>query len=297
MEKIMIIDTETAGGLDNPLTYDIGFIVADRSGAEYETVSLVIHNIYAEQRELMKTAYYAHKLPKYEIKLANGERKMVTFFTARKMVVDLCEKYNIKQVYAYNMGFDRRALNNTQKFTTDNKYKYFFPFGIEFCCIWHMACQVLMARPSYINFALENNLLTPKGNIATNAESCYKYLTNDLSFEEEHQGIDDVKIEKEILLACFKQHKKMDKKPYTPCWRLVQKKRSERFNLSEEEEEKLRECQLIADSLNTAYTTSARRYRANKIFEAIKQYPRLEKYILFDETKFKWADRFTFVGI
>ena len=227
MEKFIIIDTETAGGLENPLTYDVGLIVTDRNGTEYERLSLVVYNIYAEQRELMKSAYYADKLPRYEIKLANGERKMVTFFTVKKMVADLCKKHKIKNVYAYNMGFDRRALNNTQRFTTDNKFNYFFPYGIEFCCIWHMACQVLMARPSYIKYALKHNFVSAKGNILTNAESCYRYLTNNPTFEEEHEGIDDVQIEKEILLACFKQHKKMDKKIYTPCWRLVQNKRAE----------------------------------------------------------------------
>ena len=226
-EKFALIDTEIAGGLDNPLTYDIGILITDRNKVEYEKFSLVIHNIYAEERELMKSAYYADKLPKYEIKLANGERKMVTFYTAKKIFTDICKKHNVKKVYAYNMNFDRRALNNTQKFTTNNRFKYFFPYGTEFCCIWNMACQVVMARPSYIKFALENGFTSEKGNILTNAECCYRYLTKDPTFEEEHQGIDDVEIEKEILMACFRQHKKMNKGIYTACWRIVQKKRKE----------------------------------------------------------------------
>lgn len=220
-----LVDVETAGGLDNPLTYDFGLKMVDRKGNEYERLSLVIYDIYAEQREMMKTAYYADKLPKYEVKLKTGERKMVTFYTARKMVHDLMKKYNTNVVYAYNMNFDKRALNNTQRFTTDNLYKYFFPYGTEFRCIWSMACQLLMARPSYIKYALEHDFVSPKGNILTSAECCYRYLTNDPSFEEEHQGIDDADIETEILIACFKQHKKYDPKPYTACWRLVQNAR------------------------------------------------------------------------
>lgn len=227
LKKLLVIDVETAGGLDNPLCYDIGFKIIDRLGNVYVAFSLVIYNIYAEQRELMKSAYYANKLPQYEIKLASGERKMVTFYTARKMILDLMKEYNCSTVYAYNMGFDRRALNNTQKFLTDERFKYFFPRNTEFRCIWHMACQVLMARPSYIKFALKHNFVSAKGNILTNAECCYRYLTNDVNFEEAHEGIDDVNIETEILLACLKQHKKMNTKPYQPCWRMVQQKRIE----------------------------------------------------------------------
>lgn len=226
-ENFIVIDTETAGGLEYPLAYDIGFIIINREGKEFERFSFVVYDIYAGQRELMKTAFYAEKLPLYEIGLKNGEYKMVTFFTAKKMVENLMKKYNVKKVFAYNMGFDRRALNNTQKFVTNDLYKYFFPFGTEFNCIWHMACQVLMARPSYIKWALENGFVSSKGNILTNAEVCYKYITKDLDFTEKHQGLADVDIEKQILMKCFSQHKKMDTKPYSVCWRLVQKKKAE----------------------------------------------------------------------
>lgn len=223
----MVIDTETAGGLDNPLTYDVGLKVIDRNGTNYESLSLVVADIYAGERELMKTAYYVEKLPKYEKKLRTGERKMVRFFTAKKMIAEPMEKYNITKVYAYNMNFDKRALNNTQRFTTDERFKWFFPYGTDFRCIWNMACQLLLARPSYIKTAIRENWISEKGNILTNAECCYRYITKNYDFVEEHQGLDDVNIETEILLACFRQHKKVESKPYSCCWRLVQKKRAE----------------------------------------------------------------------
>ena len=226
-ERVVVLDTETADGLGNPLCYDCGFQVIDRKGNVYDKGSIVIYDIYAGQREKMKTAYYADKIPQYEIELQSGERKMVSFRTLRKMIAELMKKHNTNVVYAYNMNFDRRALNNTERFTTENKYKYFFPYNTEFRCIWNMACQVLMARPSYIKFALKNGFISSKGNILTNAECCYRYLTKDINFTEQHKGIDDVKIETEIMLACYNQHKKMETKPYTACWRLVQKKRLE----------------------------------------------------------------------
>lgn len=225
-ERFIVLDTETANSVNHPLAYDVGFCVMDRKGNIFAEYSLVVYNIYVEEKEMMKTAYYAEKLPKYELKLKTGERKMVTLYTVRKLILDLMEEHKTNIVYAYNMNFDRRALNNTQSWTTDNRYKYFFPYGTEFRCIWNMACQLLLARPSYIKFALKNNFISEKGNIKTSAECCYRYLKNNPDFQEEHQGIDDVKIEAEILLKCFSQHKKVDTKPYQACWRLVQKKRA-----------------------------------------------------------------------
>ena len=223
-ERFIVLDVETAGGLDNPLCYDVGLKAVDRKGEVFDAYSWVVYDIYAGQRELMKTAYYADKLPKYEEALKNGDRKMISFYTAKRQIAEIMERNKTNLVYAYNAGFDRRALNNTQRFVTEERYKWFFPYGTEFRCIWNMACQVLLSRPSYIKFALKNNFVSSKGNILTNAECCYRYLTKNVDFCEEHQGLDDVNIETEILLACYRQHKKMDTKPYSACWRMVQKK-------------------------------------------------------------------------
>lgn len=225
-ERFIVLDTETANGLEFPLAYDIGLQVIDRKGNVYEELSLVVYDIYTN-REMMESAYYAEKLPDYERKLKAGDRKMVRLFTAKRIIAQLMEKHKTNIVYAYNMGFDKRALNNTQKYTTNNKYKMFFPKDTEFRCIWHMACQLLLARPSYIKFALKNGFISDSGNIFTTAECCYRYLTKNPDYCEEHQGIDDVKIESEILLACFRQHKKVNTEPYSACWMIVKKKRAE----------------------------------------------------------------------
>lgn len=226
-ENLLVLDTETANTVEFPLPYDLGYKIFNRKGEVLVSRSFCIYEIYVGEKELMQTAYYAEKIPQYEEELKKGERKLVRLFTARKIILQDMQNFKINRVYAYNMSFDRRALNNDQKFITENKYRYFFPKDTEFCCIWNMACQVLLARPSYIKFALKNNYVSDKGNIFTNAECCYRYITKNTEFVEAHKGIDDVNIEAEILLACFRQHKKMDTKPYTACWRMVQKKRAE----------------------------------------------------------------------
>lgn len=226
-EYFIVLDTETANTIQFPLPYDLGYKVMNKKGEVKVSRSMCIYEIYVGQKEMMKSAYYADKLPQYEKELKEGERKLVRLFTARQQILKDMETYNTNIVYAYNMNFDKRALNNDQRFITENKYWHFFSKDTEFRCIWNMACQVLLARPSYIKFALSNGYVSEKGNILTNAECCYRYITKDTTFTEAHKGIDDVNIEAEILLACYRQHKKMETKPYTACWQLVKKKRAE----------------------------------------------------------------------
>ena len=47
-EKIIVIDTETANTIDDPLCYDVGFAVIYRTGKVYETHSYVIADIFLD---------------------------------------------------------------------------------------------------------------------------------------------------------------------------------------------------------------------------------------------------------
>lgn len=137
------------------------------------------------------------------------------------------EAYNITKVCAYNMGFDKRALNNDMRYLTKSFLRWFFPYGTEYLCIWNMACDILLNRPSYIKFALKNNLVSEKGNIQTSAECAYKYITKNTDFVESHTGLEDVLIESAIMAYCYKQHKTFEKKINSACWRKVQKVHAE----------------------------------------------------------------------
>ena len=226
-EKFIVLDTETANSVEQPLPYDIGWAVVDRDGNIYETHSYVVADIYIGCRNLMKTAYYADKIPQYEKDLKSGKRELKGFWTIRKKFFENIKEYNIKKIGAYNMLFDKRALNNDIRYISKSWARYFFPYNVEYFCIWNIACQLLMTRPSYIKFAEKNDFVSEKGNLLTNAECCYKYITKQLDFEETHMGLEDVMIETAILAYCYRQHKKFDPKPYTACWMKVQKKRKE----------------------------------------------------------------------
>ena len=226
-EMYLVIDTETANSIEQPLPYDIGYAVCDRFGHIVLERSFVVAEIFLDHKEMMKSAYFAEKIPHYWEDIKNGTRKIKSIFNIRKQIKEDMKKYRIKKVGAYNMAFDKRALNNVIRYCSKSLIRWFFPFGTEFFCIWSMACQVLLNSTSYIKFALQNGLESEAGNIQTSAEACYKFLINSVDFTEEHTGLEDVRIEIDIMAKCFSTHKKMDKNINTSCWRLPQRKRKE----------------------------------------------------------------------
>ena len=135
--------------------------------------------------------------------------------------------YKVYSVGAYNTAFDKKALNNLMRTVTETKFRFWFPYLTNYFCIWNMACDVILNRTTYIKFAERNGLISNLGNIQTGAEMAFKYITNSIDFVESHTGLEDVKIEVEILAECFRQHKKIDCSINPNCWRKVQKKRKE----------------------------------------------------------------------
>ena len=210
----LTIDTETANSLDDPMMYDLGGAVHDRQGNVYETFSFVIYDVFCADRALFNTAYYAEKRPMYEAQIAAGLRKIVNIYTARKYVHDLCEKYNIKAIIAHNARFDYRSTNYTIRYITKSKTRYFLPYGIPLWDTLKMAQDTICKQKSYIAFCNENDYVQKNGKVRATAEILYRYITDNTDFIEDHTGLEDVLIEKEIFVRCMKQHKKMRKS----CW-------------------------------------------------------------------------------
>lgn len=226
-DMYLIIDTETCNSVREPLPYDIGYAICDRYGNIKIARSFVVAETFLDMKETMKSAYYAEKIPQYWEDIKSGKRKIKGLWNIRKQVHADMKEYGVKYVGAYNMAFDKRALNNLMRYITKSFCRWFFPFGTKYICIWNMACQTLLNTTTYIKFAEKNGLISEKENIQTSAECCYKYIENKEDFSESHTGLEDVKIEIEIMAKCFKTHKKMDKKIYCGCWRIPQKKRKE----------------------------------------------------------------------
>lgn len=219
----LMVDTETCNGiieddgklnLNYSLVYDLGMAVVDKHGNVYETASLIIKDVYYGMADIMTSCYYAEKLPRYNEQIKAGERKVVSYYMAREIVKTLMEKYNTNIVIAHNASFDNRATNNTERYLTKSKYRYFFPYGTEIWDTLKMATDTICQQKTYIRWCEENGYMTkhktPRPRAT--AEILYRYISGDEDFIESHTGLEDVMIEKEIFAHCMRQHKKMRKK-------------------------------------------------------------------------------------
>jgi len=212
----LVLDTETANTLDDPLMYDIGGAVVDKRGKVYATFSFVIDEIFNGMKDLMQSAYFAEKIPMYVDEIAKGERQVVSLNYARKYIAELCEKYNIKDCIAHNAPFDYRATSKTQRYLTKSKYRWFLPFGIEIWDTMRMAESTICKSWTYKEWCYKNGYLTKNGRVRKTAEILYRYITGDDDFVESHTALEDVLIEKEIFAHCMRQHKPMRKLAFNP---------------------------------------------------------------------------------
>ena len=216
----IVLDTETCPidksvkevNANNMWTYDCGWAVVDKRGKVYKTRSFVNADIFLNEKELMKSSYYAKKIPMYWEDIKNGKRILTSFNNIRKALFEDIAEYEVTEIFAHNMYFDYTTLNITQRWLTKSKYRYFFPYGIKVCDTMKMARNVISKMPTYKNFCKENGYLTKTGQLSLKAEHLYRFISKDNNFTESHTGLEDVMIEKEILAYCYKQHKKMEKR-------------------------------------------------------------------------------------
>lgn len=222
IKYILMLDTETANGfaidgkmdLRDSLFYDIGFAVIDKLGRVYEAESYVNTDIFLYEKEMMKSAYYAEKIPMYYKGLWEGSRCPNTTYGIKCRIAELIDRYNIEAVCAHNARFDVNALNTTQRYRSKSKYRYFLPKNVEIWDTLKMARQVVAPTPTYRKFCEDNDYLTKNGQVRLTAEILYRFITGNNNFIEAHTGLEDVMIEKEILAYCFRKKKKMDKVLY-----------------------------------------------------------------------------------
>ena len=217
---IMVLDTETANGLmvndkldlSCSLVYDIGFTVVDKKGRVYCQKSMAIREIFCGMADVMKSAYYAEKLPKYWEDIKAGRRNLVNFMTARRIVLEVMKEYNIQTVSAHNARFDVNALNNTIRYITKSDKRFFFPYGIEIWDTYKGAINTICKQKGYIRFCKRNGYMTKHKTprVRATAEILYRYLSGDNNFIEEHQGLDDTTIEAKVLTQILRQHSKKE---------------------------------------------------------------------------------------
>lgn len=200
--KFIILDTETANDIDCPLVYDFGFAVIDENGKTYASYSFVNADIFCDN-EIMSTAFFADKIPSYWNDIKDGKRILKSFRSIERIFRRVCYEWNVNIFVAHNARFDYKALQNTKRYITTSKERFFFPYGSRFVDTLKLSRNVFGKDENYRNFCISNNYVTKNNINRYTAEVIYRFLTNDNNFEEEHTGLADCMIEKEIFRHCL----------------------------------------------------------------------------------------------
>lgn len=221
VKRIAVVDTETLG-VDKPLVYDFAVTITDKKGNIYAQKNWIVKEVF-EQKDKMQSAYYACKLPKYDKMIEEGAAIVMPWNEIKAEFNQMLEEYDVKVLSAYNLGFDKRALTYTNK-CMGNTGK-FLGRPVELWDIWGIATQTIMQHKTFHKIALSENWYTEKGNVLSNAEVAYRYITNELDFEESHTALHDTEIETEILVRCLRQNKKLEngKGIFASPWKVAQK--------------------------------------------------------------------------
>ena len=195
--NIMIFDTETTGVV-KPFCYNVGYIIVDTDTNEIQTKKDFVCEQIWHNLPLFHTAYYAEKRPLYVNRMKAKKVIMTKYgYICREMARDI-KKYNIQFAFAFNSQFDEKVFN----FNCD-WFKVINPFDtIEIKDIRAFTHDFLV-NDNYKRFCDTHELYTESGNYSTTAETIYRYITNNVDFQEEHTALNDSLIEWEILKNCL----------------------------------------------------------------------------------------------
>lgn len=233
MANYIVIDTETTNlinyrdGQAHPetaLVYDIGYMVVNAQGDTFAERSYIVSEVFT-MRDRMSSAYYSEKLPQYITGSGFGTSSLWqidSFLNIFNQLRQDIKNFNVKENYAYNVNFDKAALNHTLRYLSNGYQKHFFPYGAKIKDIWDMA-QVITCTKKYLLFCGKNNYVTAKGNPQTSAEVVYRYLSGKTDFDEQHTALEDCRIEN-FILKKIKSRKKKTPKTIGQGWRAPAKK-------------------------------------------------------------------------
>jgi len=215
----LVLDTETIS--DARIVFDIAGTIIDRKGHVCEQFNYFVSEVVDAEIFPMLLKGDSFTKNKADFYLDECyEKSNIQIYSLgyiQSKIHQLIKKYNNATVVAYNAAFDCSVLNNC----FHNLYfdDQFFDDDVKVYDLMNMALATICNTNNYINFAKEHDYTTEKGNIQTNAEVVYRYLTNDIDFNEAHTALADTEIEAAILTQVFRTHKKLNTEMAGPLFR------------------------------------------------------------------------------
>jgi hypothetical protein len=230
MRKVFaILDIETL--TDARLAFDIAWILYDSKGHKLESHNYLVREIIDTPFSsilIRRDSFMKNKADFYMDGIVFNSFDIMSLVSIHDIFHAAAAKYNAKIVMcAYNAKFDYSVLN-------DNMQAYygmdFFDDSVEVVDIMTMALATICDTNKFVRWCQLTNHVTAKGNVQTNAETVYAYLTRDSDFVEAHHALQDCEIEADIYFKARKYRKKHHKQfanPVFACpeWKKVQARR------------------------------------------------------------------------
>ena len=227
--NIMILDTETVGSTGHPFIHDFGYVIVDRDFNVLKKDRYLVKEFHKWAHAFLDNNQFYNQYT-HDYEQAEKTEKILTWAEISKIVSRETSKYNVNVISAYNLAFDLKAIENTDKLfnrgtlylskTIHQKTKYLLD-------IWNLACETICVTDDYYKYCKENNAFSKCGNIKTNAETVYRFIFKNDVYNEKHTALSDSEDEMQILKYIVNTEKKK-KSPnyglYYNCWRKAQKK-------------------------------------------------------------------------
>lgn len=211
----MVLDTETTSNAK--MVYDIAYTIIDRKGNTIKQANYLVKEIIEHpflKGILMRDKFSANKYQNFYANLYTDRTKVRSFLDIRRAIRAAIREYNCV-VVAYNAEFDFIAL---EAMAHDLGKKSFFTKSTQIWDLQNIAMWNICNSRNYEIFCDDYNFLTDGKNRKCSAEVVYRYITQEIDFEEAHTALADTEIEAMILFACLQRHKKLHTEFVGKCW-------------------------------------------------------------------------------
>ncbi len=217
----MLLDCETVGDFGNALIHDVAYHIVDKDGNILVTREYLIKNIRIGC--LLNTQFYKSKACIYDNKIEQGEVDIIMWHDFEKIFIDDVKQFNVQVFSAYNQNFDNKALRSTHDLCNSQDDTFIKTLDkLKTLCLWHCTIQQAVNDENFLNWALENEKVSPKGNLLSNAEVMYQYFMDEPNFTEEHTALSDTYCEL-ALLRRFLNQKGTAEYGVNGNWQMLQK--------------------------------------------------------------------------
>lgn len=230
VKNILGIDTETVMDLQNAMPFDTGYVVYNNKEDKIEKQGTFLTRKFVNNKYIMLSSWSANKYERYYKPLLNTKTKDVKVESVERIAKEftkIIKKYNIKYMFGHNGKFDYQVL---KRLFEDVGVKNPFE-NLDIIDTMMLSYKTITTTKEYENFCKENRniskkvdnkavsrFITDSNRVRQTAESIFAFIDKNIDFEESHTGLEDIKIELEILKYC-KSRKAIFPINMQPTWK------------------------------------------------------------------------------